>query len=282
MARHGAHQGTINSRYSFDFSPFGLDNRTPLASSMPGTISTGATTSNDQTNYPSANGHNCLNAIPAGTGSPFNPINGGVGPTAPFSASTLNWPVFSTNSAYHNPGSGLGAVDLAGTQNEFNPYSIVDYSAIQYSGAAVTVDQRLTSNISFYGEAFYGLRRAQVYNQANGNQLAASPCRLLIPTTHGCADQPARRLPHDPESPSRSAGNELAQRYQGGLNVSLPYGWAAQVSYSQTRDSNWLNTTGTVNKAAVPRPWAGRCPRRQAPARNRPSPRGSSPAAFPI
>jgi iron complex outermembrane receptor protein len=64
-----ATKGTINSRYSFDFSPFGLDNRTPLASSMPGTISVGGTTSSDTTNYPAANGNNCLNcyAIPAGT-----------------------------------------------------------------------------------------------------------------------------------------------------------------------------------------------------------------------
>src|SRR5215471_13012701 len=77
-----ATKGTVNSRYSFDFSPFGLDNRTPLASSMPGTISVGGTTSFDPTAYPAANGHNCLNcyAIPAGTGGNFNPINGGVGP----------------------------------------------------------------------------------------------------------------------------------------------------------------------------------------------------------
>src|SRR5215471_6655364 len=78
----GDTKGTVNSRYSFDFSPFGLDNRTPLASSMPGTISVGGTTSFDPTAYPAANGHNCLNcyAIPAGTGGNFNPINGGVGP----------------------------------------------------------------------------------------------------------------------------------------------------------------------------------------------------------
>jgi iron complex outermembrane receptor protein len=251
-----ATKGRINSRYTFDFSPFGLDNRTPLASSMPGTISTAGTSSADQTNYPAANGHNCLNcyAIPSGTGVPFNPINGGLGPLAPFSASTLNWSTFSTNTAYHNPGSGLGATDLAGTRNEFNPYSIVDYSAaIQFSGAAVTVDQRLTKNISFYGEGLYGMRRAQVFNQANGNQLNS----LAVPTWNpyyptGGAPTNLRVAYHmSIESPSISAGNELAQRYQGGLNITLPRGWAAQLSYSETRDSNWVNTTGTVNKAAV-------------------------------
>ena len=35
------------------------------------------------------------------------------------------------------------------------------------------------------------------------------------------------------------------------LNIDLPRGWAAQASYSMTRDQNWVNTTGTVNKNAV-------------------------------
>jgi outer membrane receptor protein involved in Fe transport len=36
-----------------------------------------------------------------------------------------------------------------------------------------------------------------------------------------------------------------------GLNVALPAEWAAQISYSETRDSNWVNTVGSANKAAV-------------------------------
>ena len=35
-------QGNFSSKFTFDFSPWGLDNRNPLGSSMPGTISTGA------------------------------------------------------------------------------------------------------------------------------------------------------------------------------------------------------------------------------------------------
>jgi len=250
-----ATKGTVNSRYSFDFSPFGLDNRTPLASSMPGTISTGGTSSFDTVNYPAANGHNCLNcyAIPAGTGRDFNPINSGLGPLAPFSGSTLNWATFSTNSAFHNPGSGAGSVDLAGTQNEFNPYTVADYSAdIQFTGSAITVDQRLTKDISFYGEGLYGMRRALVRNQNNTNQLNSLAVPTFNPYYPTNAPTNLRVAYHmSIETPSVSAGNELAQRYQLGLNISLPRGWAAQVSYSETRDSNWLNTTGTVNKAAV-------------------------------
>ena len=251
-----ATRGNFNSRYSFDFSPFGLDNRTPLASSMPGTISTGGTNAFDQTNYPSANGHNCLNcwAIPAGTGSAFNAsLNNGVGPLSPFSASTLNWSTFSTNSAYHNPTPGLGGGDLAGTRNEFNPYSIVDYSAaIQFSGAALTVDQRLTKDISFFGEAWYGMRRAQNFQQANVNQLPSVQVPTYNPYYPTNAPTNLRVAYHmSIESPSYQSGNELAQRYQAGLNINLPHGWEAKLSYSETRDSNWLNTTGSVNKLAV-------------------------------
>ena len=246
-------EGTVNKRYTFDFSPFGLDNRTPLASSIPGTISTGATSSPDQTNYPSANGHNCTNcwAIPAGTGKPFAGGATGVGPTAPFSGSTLAW-----NSSV----GGLPMFNVAGnsgtngTRNEFNPYSIVDYSAgLQFTGGAVTVDQRLTKNISFYGEGLYGMRRAQVLNQENNNQLGS----IGVPTVNpyyptGGAPTNLRVAYHmSIESPSRSSAYELGQRYLGGLNIDLPHEWAAQVYYSETRDSNALNLIGRVNKAAV-------------------------------
>src|SRR5258708_2595866 len=69
-------QGNFNSKFTFDFSPWGLDNRNPLGSSAPGTISaagfggapanSSAPFSFDSTNYPAANGHNCTNcfAIP--------------------------------------------------------------------------------------------------------------------------------------------------------------------------------------------------------------------------
>src|SRR6266446_1392508 len=53
------------------------------------------------------------------------------------------------------------------------------------------------------------------------------------------------------QSHPHQSGNELAQRYQAGLNINLPHGWEAKLSYSETRDSNWFNTSGSVNKLAV-------------------------------
>ena len=250
-------KGTVNSRYTFDFSPWGLDNRTPIASSMPGTISIGATSAFDQTNYPSSAGANCLNcyAIPGGTGHAFNSaLNNGLGPTAPFSGSTLNWQTFNV-AANHNPTGALaGSVDLVGTRNEFNPYSIVDYSAgLQYTGGAITIDQRLTKNISFYGTGMYGMRRAQILAQENNNQLGS----FAVPTWNpyyptGGAPNNLRVAYHmSIESPAHDSAYEVAQRYLVGFNIDLPAQWAAQVYYSETRDSNSLNLTGRVSKAAV-------------------------------
>src|SRR5260370_37219662 len=86
------------SRLSLDYSPWGLENRTPLGSSIPGTLSTGAPATTYPGGFSPTLGTACTNcfAIPNHTGGAFNPINGGLGPTAPFSASTLNWTTFNT------------------------------------------------------------------------------------------------------------------------------------------------------------------------------------------
>ncbi len=96
--------GNFNSKLTFDHTPWGLDNRNPLGSSVPGTISIGAPASPDVTNYPATNGQNCTNcyAIPHGTGGAFSPINSGLGPLSPFSASTLNWATFGSNTSVHS------------------------------------------------------------------------------------------------------------------------------------------------------------------------------------
>jgi len=251
--------GKFSERLTFNHTPWGLDNRNPLGSSMPGTISIGSPNSWDTVNYPATNGQNCTNcyAVPRGTGGNFNPINSGLGPLTPFSASTLNWATFSTNSAFHNPGNpafigGPNTTDFNGTQNEFNPYSISYYSAgIQYTSGVITVDQRLTKDISFYGEGIYGMRRSVFSNNATANQLT-----VQVPTWNPyyptAAPTNLRVSYHFTfESPSVTHAYASAQRYQMGLNISLPYGWASQVYYAETRDAEFNHVNGTVNKAAV-------------------------------
>jgi iron complex outermembrane receptor protein len=243
-------QGNFRSKLSFDFSPWGLDNRIPIGSSIPGTISLGAPiNANDPSGalgfYPGTIGRNCTNclAVPGGTGRDFNGINGGVGPMAPFSGSTLNWATF-------NVGANSGT---NGTRNVFNPYSITYYSAaVQYTGGAITVDQRLTRNVSFYGEGFYGMRRSQFLNNAGGNQITVG-----VPTWNpyyptGGAPTTLRVSYHASiESPSITNAYASGMRYMGGLNIDLPGNWAAQIYYSQTKDSEFNHVVGTVNKNAV-------------------------------
>jgi hypothetical protein len=66
---------------------------------------------------------------------------------------------------------GLQTPDVRGTngvRNQFDPFSIAWYDARQErNGGAITVDQRLTSNISFYGSGFYSLRRGHYLNPSN-------------------------------------------------------------------------------------------------------------------
>jgi outer membrane receptor protein involved in Fe transport len=139
--------GNAHSNLTVDYSPWGLDDRRPLGSSVPATLSTGAPVQpgGGKIGTAATLGHGCTNcfAVPLGSGSNFNAINGGIGPTAPFSASTLNWSSFNTVS---NSGSN-------GVRSQFNPYEKGWYDAAQQRNAAViTLDQRLTRNIAFYGE----------------------------------------------------------------------------------------------------------------------------------
>src|SRR5258706_2833925 len=185
-------KGNAHSNFTVNQSPWGLDNRIPVNSSIPGTISAGAPFvstigSGIQGLPPQANGspnllgtsanvgtscQNCY-AIPHGTGGNFNPGTTGIGPVSPFSASTLNWATFN-NSA--NAGTN-------GTRNAFNPYSIGWYDAAQQrNGGALTVDQRLTKDISFYGEAFYSNRRAEYLNPSNISPSSTNDLLVGIPT----------------------------------------------------------------------------------------------------
>ena len=64
----------------------------------------------------------------------------------------------------HSTGLAFNTAGNSGTnglRNQFDPYHIAWYDANQQrNGGHITVDQRLTSNISFYGSAFYSNRRA--------------------------------------------------------------------------------------------------------------------------
>jgi iron complex outermembrane receptor protein len=244
--------GNAHSKYGLDHTPFGFDDRRPLGSSIPPTISAGTPSQvgGGKVGTAANLGIGCTNcyAIPLGTGQDWDAGAGGIGPTLPGSAPTLNWLAFNT----------AGNRGTNGTRNIFDPYDIAWYDANQQrNGGHLTVDQRLTSNISFYGSAFYSNRRATYLNPGNlspaGNNILQN---IGVPTFNPYypANAPSGlRINYNNgyESPPITNAYELAQRYQLGLNIALPFEWSGRVWFAETKDSNFNHNTGLTNKAAV-------------------------------
>jgi iron complex outermembrane receptor protein len=235
--------GNAHSNLTIDFSPWGLDNRTPINSSVPGTLSIGAVRGGRTGTLCT----NCL-AIPNGTGQDWSAGSSNVGPLAPFSASTLNWTTFNVPA---NSGAN-------GTRNEVNPYNYTWYDAAQQRNAAViTIDQRLTKDITFYGEGFYDNRRAQFQNPANLSPSQNDLVSVQVPTANpyypsgGAPSNLVINYMTNVEKPSLTSAYELADRYMGGFHINLPFGWNGDIYYSQTYDSTADIVGGVVNTNAV-------------------------------
>src|SRR5262245_21475495 len=218
--------GKFSSKFTYDHTPWGFDDRRPIGSSSPGTISTGAPAQagGGLVGTSASQGHGCTNcyAVPLGTGSNFDAGITGVGPLLPGSAPTLTWSAFNVAA---NSGTN-------GVRNIFNPYNISYYSAgTQNTGGAMTIDQRLTSAISFYGEAFWSMRRATFKNAVAGGLVVAVP--TFNPYYPAGAPGGLRvGYAMNIESPSWTKAYAIGSRYQGGLNIALPANWAMQVYYS--------------------------------------------------
>ena len=245
-------RGNTHSKYGIDHTPWGFDDRRPLGSSIPPTISTGAPAQpgGGKIGTAASVGHGCTNcyAVPLGTGQNWVPGTGGIGPIGPSSAATLDWLAF--NNAGNSGTNGL--------RNHFDPYDIAWYDANQQrNGGHITVDQQLTSNISFYGSAFYSNRRAGFLNPANlspaGNNIVAG---IGVPTFNPYypTNAPSNlRISYNNafESPPITEAYEIAERYQLGLNIALPYSWNGRIWFAETKDSNYNHNIGLVNKAAM-------------------------------
>jgi iron complex outermembrane receptor protein len=245
-------KGNAHSQLGVDHTPWGFDDRTQLASSIPATlsVSTPAALGGGKVGTSAQLGHGCTNcyAVPLGAGQNWEAGPTGIGPTAPFSASPFFWSAINTPA---NSGTN-------GLKNQFNPYRLGWYDAAQErNGGHVTIDQRLTANISFYGSGFYSNRRAIYFSSSNA--AIATPNLLFnigVPTFNpyypsGAPNNLRVNYNISVESPPVGAAYELAQRYQLGLNIALPASWNGRLWYAMTNDQNAFNGTGVVNKNAV-------------------------------
>ena len=237
-------KGTARSNFTPDFSPWGFDNRIPIASSIPGIVSTGAPATPVTARGIGTICTNCF-SIPAGSGANFNPaLNNGLGPLAPMSGpGVLNW-------------AALGTAANAGTANEINPYSIGWYDpAMQHNSGVMTFDQRLTSNISLFGEGFYSNRRFEIINLGNQSPASTQDLSVQVPTLNpyypiGAPTNLAVNYNIGLENTPYTDGNEVSDRYLVGLNFDLPAGWEGRAFY----DQNFVGVhtvASAVNQAAV-------------------------------
>jgi iron complex outermembrane receptor protein len=244
-------KGTVHSKFTTNFQPWGLDNETPLGVSLPGTISVG-TPANTANAFKATLGSNCTNcfAIPQGAGGNFDPsLNNGLGPLTPSSGpGLLNWSTFAVAA---NGGSN-------GTRNEFDPNLLAWESGKQQrNGATITVDQNLTSWVSFYGEGFYSDRRAEEITASNEKPVSTLVLSsIAIPTTnpyYPIGAPSGLRVNYDLgyEIPGYVAGSEVASRYRFGLNLDLPATWHGDVYYSRSTDANKVTDNSAPNVAAV-------------------------------
>jgi iron complex outermembrane recepter protein len=225
-------KGTVHSNYTLNYTPWGLDNEIPIGSSLPGTITTGAPAGMLGANI----GTICSNcwAIPHGTGANFNAaLNGGIGPTAPGSAATLNWATLTANAANFKT-------------NEVDPLKYGWEIAEQDKNAFVaTFDQRLLPGISFYAEGFYDNRRVveldpPIYSQGVSTDVKTWAVPTINPYYPTGAPN-GLRVSYDfgIEEPPREPAFEISYRYHAGFNLDLPFGWLGNIYYSHSFEQNY-------------------------------------------
>jgi len=247
------------SNFSVNHSPWGYDDRRPLGSSSPATLSVGSLSGSQQlgtqcgynTGKSPATASKCY-AVPLGTGANFP--EGTIGPTAPYSASTLDWSSLSTDTNFAGP-----LNPSAGTQNVFDPYSVLWYDTVEArNGGHFTVDQRLTKDISFYGSGYYSNRRAKylspsIVSPSANNALTQFPVPTDNPYYPTGGAPAGLRVNYDigTEAPPFVSAYELDARYQIGVNIALPAQWGAQLFYAKTYHASAYETHNSVNVNAV-------------------------------
>lgn len=231
-------KGAFNSKFTVNFTPWGLNDRTPTNSAPIPIITTGK---------PAATlGTACSNcySIPAGTGANFAAGSSGIGPTAAGSASTLSWNSFAVPSNNN-------------AKNTVNPYTLGWYDAAQQKNSfAGTFDQRVFSWLSLYAEGFYTNRRAEYVNPPNLSPNTTNLLSVQVPTTNPYypAGAPSNIFVLNDigyQTGDHTDAYELSTYYNYGANVNLPFNWEGKLYDTQEYDSSFNHVTGTVNTNAV-------------------------------
>ncbi len=222
--------GNVHSKFTIDYTPWGLDNQNPIGASIPATISIGKPNASNGLGGKGV-GTICPNcyAVPRGAGSNFNAaVNNGVGPIAPGSAGPA-WSSF-----------------VAGTTNEVANALALGWedSAQQKNSLVGTFDQRLFPGVSFFFTGFYTNRRVEnLLPPFYSNGVTSAIATLAVPTINPYypAGAPAGLSVSTDlgyQAPNTLNLYELSERYQFGFNVDLPFGWTGQIYDSRSYEAN--------------------------------------------
>jgi iron complex outermembrane receptor protein len=201
---------------TYDYRPWGLDNRTPVNSSVPATVSTG--------NPNVTTGTACTNcySVPQG--------QNGVG---------LAWTTLLANK---------------GVFNEVSPYTYAGTTAAQQRNAAtLTFDQRIVEGVELFVDGFYSNRRSQLRYPSTVNPASAAGFTLPVPTSNPFypTGAPAGLVVSyniSAELTPKLSSYQLSQRYSFGFNLDLPYEWNGKLAYQVSQekgDDNMLNLVNT-------------------------------------
>jgi iron complex outermembrane receptor protein len=231
--------------YTTNFEPYGYQNGVPISSSLPGIVTTGAPalTAGAPAGFAAnVGGRFCANcySVPKGTGWNFGAQN---------PAPTVTWTQLLANK---------------GANNVVNTWIFADAEpAMRRSAGVLTFDQDLIDNADVFGqqvsvamfvEAFHSNRNAvQHYPPGHSPGRENLITNETVPTTNPYypAGAPAGlRVNYNlgVEQLVRINAGEVANRYDGGFNLDLPYEWNGRLYYSMSEDQNYAHATGMVNR----------------------------------
>lgn len=207
------------SYYTQDFTPWGLDNETPISSARPGIVSWGAPIAAN--GKPTTLAAACVNCFSIPTG------QNGTG---------LSWASIAAN---------------PGVANAVNASLNMDViPADQQSAATFTFDQDLLPWLQFNAEGYYSNRRDQTHHQDPMQTAAVPTTNPYYPTGTLCTTNPTIANPAGipagctptnlqvsylySEDPHIESAEELSERWTAGFTVRLPGDWQGKTFYGQS------------------------------------------------
>lgn len=227
------------SYYTTDFTPWGLDNRTPITTGNPGIISVGDphTPAAAPSGFDATYGTTCDNcyAIPKG--------QKGVG---------LTWnQILAANPA---------ATSFA--KNEANTYAGADaIPDMQRQSFVATFDQRvwtdtgLINTATFYLEGYYDNRRVTAPQSGSTGTTDFNSHTYVVPTNNPY--YPIGAPTNVPLEVSVNLGNsglaagQVADRIEAGFNLDMAFGWKGNLFYARSEDQEYAHWHNEINETQV-------------------------------